>query len=169
MGTRGSFPGGKAAGAWSWPLTSILCRVQRMSGAIPPLPHYAFMAWCSVKVQGQLHLLVLCIVPSLLLAFSCLRKFCVNQWRFKYSWFSVKLCNQGEMRLWLFEMKARKGKSCHGASCRCRRYCSVSFTRDGHVWSRKEISTCLFWVITLYYGRWLQPALPLDALTSSVM
>jgi hypothetical protein len=22
MGTRGSFPGGKAAGAWSWPLTS---------------------------------------------------------------------------------------------------------------------------------------------------
>jgi hypothetical protein len=23
MGTRGSFPGGKAAGAWSWPLTSI--------------------------------------------------------------------------------------------------------------------------------------------------
>jgi len=23
MGTRGSFLGGKAAGAWSWPLTSI--------------------------------------------------------------------------------------------------------------------------------------------------
>jgi hypothetical protein len=23
MDTRGSFPGGKAAGAWSWPLTSI--------------------------------------------------------------------------------------------------------------------------------------------------
>jgi hypothetical protein len=23
VGTRGSFPGGKAAGAWSWPLTSI--------------------------------------------------------------------------------------------------------------------------------------------------
>jgi hypothetical protein len=23
MGTRGSFPGGKAAGAWSWPLNSI--------------------------------------------------------------------------------------------------------------------------------------------------
>jgi hypothetical protein len=23
MGTRGSFPGGKAAGAWSWPHTSI--------------------------------------------------------------------------------------------------------------------------------------------------
>jgi hypothetical protein len=23
MGTRGSFPGGKAAEAWSWPLTSI--------------------------------------------------------------------------------------------------------------------------------------------------
>jgi len=22
-------------------------------GAIPPLPQYAFMAWCSVKVQGK--------------------------------------------------------------------------------------------------------------------
>jgi hypothetical protein len=37
MGTRSSFPGGKAAGAWSWPLTSISCPGQRMSGAIPPL------------------------------------------------------------------------------------------------------------------------------------
>jgi hypothetical protein len=56
MGTRGSFPGGKAAGAWSWPLTSIQCRGQRMSGAIPPNPQYAFMAWCSVQAQGQLYL-----------------------------------------------------------------------------------------------------------------
>jgi hypothetical protein len=28
MGTRGSFPGGKAAGAWIWLLTSIQCRGQ---------------------------------------------------------------------------------------------------------------------------------------------
>jgi hypothetical protein len=28
-----------------------------MSGVIPSLPQYAFMAWCSVKVQGQLYLL----------------------------------------------------------------------------------------------------------------
>jgi hypothetical protein len=27
-----------------------------MSGAIPPLPHYVFMAWCSAKAQGQLYL-----------------------------------------------------------------------------------------------------------------
>jgi hypothetical protein len=27
-----------------------------MRGAIPPLPQYAFMAWCLVKTQGQLHL-----------------------------------------------------------------------------------------------------------------
>jgi hypothetical protein len=27
-----------------------------MSGAIPPLPYYTFMAWCSVKEQGQLYL-----------------------------------------------------------------------------------------------------------------
>jgi hypothetical protein len=56
MGTRGSFPGGKAAGAWSWPLTSIWYRGQRMSGAIHPLPQYAFMAWCLAKAQGQLYL-----------------------------------------------------------------------------------------------------------------
>jgi len=48
-GYRGSFIGGKAAGAWSWPLTSIQFRGQRMRGAIPLLPQYAFMAWCSVK------------------------------------------------------------------------------------------------------------------------
>jgi hypothetical protein len=28
MGTRGWFPGGKTAGAWSWPLTSIYCQDQ---------------------------------------------------------------------------------------------------------------------------------------------
>jgi len=28
-----------------------------MIGAIPSLPQYASMAWCSVKAQGQLYLL----------------------------------------------------------------------------------------------------------------
>jgi hypothetical protein len=59
MGSRGSFPGGKAAGAWSWPLAFIYCRGQRMSVAIPPLPQYAFMAWCLVKAQGQLYFTLL--------------------------------------------------------------------------------------------------------------
>jgi hypothetical protein len=27
-----------------------------MSVAIPPIPHYVFMVWCSVKAQGQLYL-----------------------------------------------------------------------------------------------------------------
>jgi hypothetical protein len=27
-----------------------------MSGAIPPIPPYAFMAWCLVKAQGKLYL-----------------------------------------------------------------------------------------------------------------
>jgi hypothetical protein len=49
MGTRGSFSGCKAAGAWSWPLTSIYCRGQRVRGAIPQHPQYAFIAWCLVK------------------------------------------------------------------------------------------------------------------------
>jgi hypothetical protein len=30
--------------------------MSRMRGAIPPLPHYAFMTWCSVTAQGQLYL-----------------------------------------------------------------------------------------------------------------
>jgi hypothetical protein len=32
------------------------CRGQRMRGAMPPLPQYAFVAWYSVKAQGQLYL-----------------------------------------------------------------------------------------------------------------
>jgi hypothetical protein len=48
--------GGKAAGAWSWPLKSIYCRGLRMSGAMLSLPQYALMAWCSVKSHGQLYL-----------------------------------------------------------------------------------------------------------------
>jgi hypothetical protein len=46
MGTEGSFPGSKAARAWSWPVTSIYYRGQRMGGVIPPLPLYVFMVWC---------------------------------------------------------------------------------------------------------------------------
>jgi len=30
-----------------------------MNGAVYPLPQYAFMAWCSVKAQGQLYLFTL--------------------------------------------------------------------------------------------------------------
>jgi hypothetical protein len=35
MDTGGCFPGGKVAEAWSWPLTYIQCRGQRMRGSIP--------------------------------------------------------------------------------------------------------------------------------------
>jgi hypothetical protein len=47
MGTRDSFPGGKAAEAWLWPL--YLVQRSRICGATPPLPQYVFMAWCLVK------------------------------------------------------------------------------------------------------------------------
>jgi hypothetical protein len=49
MGIGVSSPGGKAAGAWGWPLASIYSRGQRMRGAILSLPNYIFMAWCLVK------------------------------------------------------------------------------------------------------------------------
>jgi len=32
---------------------------QRMRGAIPPHLQYAFMAWCSFKVQGQIYFTLL--------------------------------------------------------------------------------------------------------------
>jgi hypothetical protein len=51
MGTRGSFPGGTAAEAWSWPLTSISCRGQRMSWAIPPLPNTPSWRGGQLKVK----------------------------------------------------------------------------------------------------------------------
>jgi hypothetical protein len=37
-----------------------------MSGAIPPLPQYAFMARCLVKAQGQLYLYLIQWVPEAL-------------------------------------------------------------------------------------------------------
>jgi len=45
VGTRGSIPGGKAAGAWNWPLTSIYFRGQE---CVELYLHSqcAFMAWC---------------------------------------------------------------------------------------------------------------------------
>jgi hypothetical protein len=52
MGTKGSFPGGKVAGAWSWPLTPIYCRGQRMSGAIPPLPTTPSWRGAQMKSTG---------------------------------------------------------------------------------------------------------------------
>jgi hypothetical protein len=55
MGTMGSFPGGKAAGAWSWPLTPSNAEVKN-EWSYTSTPQYAFMPWCSVKAQWQLYL-----------------------------------------------------------------------------------------------------------------
>jgi hypothetical protein len=55
MGSRASFPGDKAVGAWSWSLTSTYCRGQIVRGAIPPLPNSP--SWRGAyykKAQGQL-------------------------------------------------------------------------------------------------------------------
>jgi len=35
-----------------------------MRGAVPPLPQYAIMAWCSVKSRGQLYLTASYPVPA---------------------------------------------------------------------------------------------------------
>jgi hypothetical protein len=55
-GTRGLFPWGQSGQGVK--LTTHFHLVPRsiMRGAIPSLPQYAFMAWCSVKAQGQLYI-----------------------------------------------------------------------------------------------------------------
>jgi hypothetical protein len=55
MGTRGSFPGVKRPGV---KLTTHLYVMQRSKNewSYTSTPQYAFMAWCSVKAQGQLYL-----------------------------------------------------------------------------------------------------------------
>jgi hypothetical protein len=53
MGTGGSFPGGKAAGAWSWPLTSILCRDREWWSYISTPPHMSSWPWSFICAWGQ--------------------------------------------------------------------------------------------------------------------
>jgi hypothetical protein len=48
MGTEDSYPEGKTAGAWSWPLTSTSAEVQ-YAWRYTSTPQYVFMAWCLVK------------------------------------------------------------------------------------------------------------------------
>jgi hypothetical protein len=54
VGTGGSFLGGKAAGAWNWPYLHLLLRSKNEWSYTSA--QYVFMAWCSVKAQGQLYL-----------------------------------------------------------------------------------------------------------------
>jgi hypothetical protein len=53
MGTKGSFLGGKAAGAWSWQLTSIKCQGQRMSGAqLKHRDNFSFKQLCNMHTES---------------------------------------------------------------------------------------------------------------------
>jgi hypothetical protein len=54
IGTWGSFPGEKAAGAWSSPLIFMHCRGQEWWN-YTSTPPYIFMAWCLIhQSQGKL-------------------------------------------------------------------------------------------------------------------
>jgi len=55
MGTRGSLPGGKAAGTVKLITYLHLCQGQQCT-VTHPLPQYAFTAWCSVTEKGQHYL-----------------------------------------------------------------------------------------------------------------
>jgi hypothetical protein len=45
VGTGTSFPSGKAAGVWSWPLTSTYCQGQEQA-RYTLSRRYVFMVWC---------------------------------------------------------------------------------------------------------------------------
>jgi hypothetical protein len=50
MGTGSSFPGGKAAWAWSWPFPTIYCWGQEM-WSYTSTPPYFFMAYCLINLS----------------------------------------------------------------------------------------------------------------------
>jgi hypothetical protein len=56
-----------------------------MRGAIPPLLQYAFMAWFSLKAQGQLYL------TFIIIHYNYFNNYCTNKLQQKDSIFSV-LC-----------------------------------------------------------------------------
>jgi hypothetical protein len=56
MGTRGSFPAGKAAGAWNWPLTSISAEVKECVELYLHSPNTRLHDVVLVKAQGHLYL-----------------------------------------------------------------------------------------------------------------
>jgi hypothetical protein len=56
VGTRSSFPGGKASGSWSWHLTSIYCRGSRMRASVRPLPNTPWWLGAQLKnSQGKFY------------------------------------------------------------------------------------------------------------------
>jgi hypothetical protein len=64
MGTRCSFPRGKAAAAKSWPLTSIQCQGQ-VWWSYTSTPKDVFMAWCLInEAQRQVHRFYINIIDT---------------------------------------------------------------------------------------------------------
>jgi hypothetical protein len=70
VSTRSSFPGGRAALVWNWPLTPSSAKVKHVQIYIST-PQYAFMAWCSVKAQGQLYFYLLIVSVYAWLSMCC--------------------------------------------------------------------------------------------------
>jgi hypothetical protein len=64
MGTRGSFPGGKASGAWSWPLTPSSAEVKERVQLYLRSPNTPSWHGAQLKAQGlYLHLLQCTVKP----------------------------------------------------------------------------------------------------------
>jgi hypothetical protein len=55
MGIRGSFPGGKAAGTWRWPLISFSCRSEEGVALYLHFQYFMGFAWLSTGTTFYLY------------------------------------------------------------------------------------------------------------------
>jgi hypothetical protein len=58
-----------------------------MGGAVPPLPQYAFMAWCSGGAQGQLYLYLFILHINMDVRETwCEGLDCIEQFQYRVQW-----------------------------------------------------------------------------------
>jgi len=85
-----------------------------MRGALLPLPQYAFVAWCTVKLQGRLYFITVIVrgrlVLTLLQGINCSACMLV-------CWFSVRNLSKRNMIMKCFTDEA-KGKNFEGLNGR---------------------------------------------------
>jgi hypothetical protein len=97
MGTGASFPGGEAAGTWSWPLTSIYCRGQECVELYLHSPSRPSWRGAQLKkAQGQLYIYLLLISIAARLVLVDLNDYHVRMYegRLQSSWTQLITPNQ---------------------------------------------------------------------------
>jgi hypothetical protein len=91
-GFRGFFLGSKAAGSWSWPLTSVWCRGQEWRSYIFT-PPYVSMLWCLIKHMDKFTFFTSMVYLTMISVAEIIQHGMVNWRRFwkeiTVAWFKV--------------------------------------------------------------------------------